>query len=278
LPALERFADAATLILEKNGPDIEKALSGVVDLVIDVVDGFIDFSNWWSDNPNLFNGIVIGLGAVTAAMIGLNIAMAANPIGLVIALLVGVVAAIGFAATNMERYGTYFVGIWNMMRGGVLKAVGTIYDGVAGMVNGIVDGINQIIDVVNLLGGNLDRIDFKMAASDFGGAAIALQGARQTNSTMLFGNTTSGGTGYGSSAWANMPRFAEGGIVTGPIVGLVGEAGPEAIIPLDRMGKMGGSTYNITVSAMNADARVGEMIVSAIKKYERTSGSVFVSA
>jgi hypothetical protein len=76
--------------------------------------------------------------------------------------------------------------------------------------------------------------------------------------------------------------MAEGGIVTRATSNLlVGEAGPEAIIPLDRLGKMGyggGSTYNISVSAMNADARVGELIVSAIKKYERTSGSVFVSA
>jgi hypothetical protein len=44
------------------------------------------------------------------------------------------------------------------------------------------------------------------------------------------------------------------------------------------MGSGGGNQYTINVSAMNADARVGEMIVSAIKKYERTSGSVFVSA
>ena len=34
--------------------------------------------------------------------------------------------------------------------------------------------------------------------------------------------------------------FAEGGIVTKPTVGLVGEAGPEAVIPLDEMGSMGG--------------------------------------
>jgi hypothetical protein len=61
----------------------------------------------------------------------------------------------------------------------------------------------------------------------------------------------------------------------------VGEAGPEAIIPLDRLGKMGGGTtnhYTINVSAMNADARVGELVVSAIKRYERSNGPVFVSA
>jgi hypothetical protein len=82
-------------------------------------------------------------------------------------------------------------------------------------------------------------------------------------------------------AMGRQTPMAEGGIVMRPTPNLlVGEAGPEAIIPLDRMGKMGGggNTYNISVSAMNADARVGELIVSAIKKYERSSGSVFVSA
>jgi len=59
---------------------------------------------------------------------------------------------------------------------------------------------------------------------------------------------------------------------------LIGEAGPEAVIPLDRM-RMG-NTINITVNAgMGTDgARVGEAIVSAIRRYERSSGKVFASA
>jgi chromosome segregation ATPase len=36
--------------------------------------------------------------------------------------------------------------------------------------------------------------------------------------------------------------LAQGGIVTGPTNALIGEAGPEAVIPLDRMGGMGGTT------------------------------------
>jgi hypothetical protein len=39
--------------------------------------------------------------------------------------------------------------------------------------------------------------------------------------------------------------FAKGGIVTRPTFGLVGEAGPEAVIPLDRMG---GATVNVYVA------------------------------
>ena len=41
--------------------------------------------------------------------------------------------------------------------------------------------------------------------------------------------------------------FATGGLVTSPTLGLVGEAGPELILPLDRVGV--GNTFYITISA-----------------------------
>jgi uncharacterized protein YjbJ (UPF0337 family) len=75
-------------------------------------------------------------------------------------------------------------------------------------------------------------------------------------------------------------KFAQGGIVTQPMMGMVGEAGPEAIIPLNKAGGALGNTYNITVNAgMGTDgASVGRVIVDAIKKFEKTSGPVFASA
>jgi hypothetical protein len=78
--------------------------------------------------------------------------------------------------------------------------------------------------------------------------------------------------------------FADGGIVTRPISNaLVGEAGPEAIIPLDRfddvVGKRGGNTINIVVNGgLDSSAAIGESVVNAIRKYERTSGAVFAKA
>lgn len=44
--------------------------------------------------------------------------------------------------------------------------------------------------------------------------------------------------------------FAEGGVVRKPTLGLVGEAGPEAVVPLDRLGGLGGGA-NVTVSQTN---------------------------
>lgn len=80
------------------------------------------------------------------------------------------------------------------------------------------------------------------AFRDYGylGAIVAAAGAVAVNAifTGLIGS-------------AQVPAFAQGGVVTGPTVGLVGEAGPEAIIPLrklpDIMG-FGGAELSARVS------------------------------
>jgi len=59
--------------------------------------------------------------------------------------------------------------------------------------------------------------------------------------------------------------FADGGIVTGPTLGILGEAGPEAIIPLDRGGI--GTTVNITVTSADPQA-----VVEALRRYTRNNG------
>ena len=41
--------------------------------------------------------------------------------------------------------------------------------------------------------------------------------------------------GLVKTAMNQIPAFAEGGIVTGPTMGLVGEAGPEVIFPLSKL-------------------------------------------
>ena len=44
----------------------------------------------------------------------------------------------------------------------------------------------------------------------------------------------------GAAITGSLAAFAEGCIVTGPTLGLIGEAGPEAVIPLSKRGNMGG--------------------------------------
>jgi len=81
-------------------------------------------------------------------------------------------------------------------------------------------------------------------------------------------------------------RRAAGGPVAGGSSYLVGEMGPEIFTPAAGGGRitpnnaLGGSNITINVNAgMGANgAQIGEQIVTAIKRYERTSGPVFASA
>jgi hypothetical protein len=65
-----------------------------------------------------------------------------------------------------------------------------------------------------------------------------------------------------------VPAMATGGIVTSPTLALIGEAGPEAVVPLSKMGGMGGG-INITVTS--ADPRA---VVDALVRYSRQNGSL----
>lgn len=75
-------------------------------------------------------------------------------------------------------------------------------------------------------------------------------------------------------AMRRLTPFATGGIVTGPTRALIGEAGPEAVIPLDKL--QSGVTVNVTVNAgMGTDAaQVGDEIVNILQRYNRRNGAL----
>ena len=77
----------------------------------------------------------------------------------------------------------------------------------------------------------------------------------------------------------DVPAMASGGVVSGATLALIGEAGPEAVIPLNQMGGLGGNSYNITVQAGVGDPReIGQSIVEYISKFEKANGNVYAKA
>jgi len=133
--------------------------------------------------------------------------------------------------------------------------------------------INEAMDIFS---GKAPSVDFE-TLMDRAGSAI---GIRLSELSQYFLDLQSAQMGYSG-------RRAAGGPVSSGQSYLVGEMGPElfvpsagggTIIPSDRMG--GGAKISITVNAgMGANgAQIGEQIVTAIKRYERTSGPVFARA
>jgi TP901 family phage tail tape measure protein len=148
------------------------------------------------------------------------------------------------------------------------------------LLNDQLERLSQLMFVLNeafnILSGNAPSVDFETLMDKAGGAI----GIRLSELADYFIQMQSAQQGYGG-------RRQGGGSVSSQRSYLVGEMGPElfvpssgggTIIPNDRVG--GGANINITVNAgMGANgASIGQEIVSAIKRYERTSGPVFASA
>lgn len=68
--------------------------------------------------------------------------------------------------------------------------------------------------------------------------------------------------GIGAALAAGAIKFADGGIVMGPTLGLLGEAGPEAVIPLDQIGSVGGNQKIVVQNYFD-----GRMVSEEIFKY-----------
>jgi hypothetical protein len=73
--------------------------------------------------------------------------------------------------------------------------------------------------------------------------------------------------------YRGIPLMAEGGVVTQPTLAMIGEAGAEAVIPLDRMGSMG-TTVNVNVAgSVISEGQLQSVIQDALYNLNR-SGAV----
>ena len=69
----------------------------------------------------------------------------------------------------------------------------------------------------------------------------------------------------------NIPGFADGGIVTRPTLAMVGEKGPEAIIPLGKGIGGAGITVNVT-GGISTSAQIGQAVYDSLLQYKQVYG------
>ena len=68
-----------------------------------------------------------------------------------------------------------------------------------------------------------------------------------------------------------IPGFADGGIVTKPTLAMVGEKGPEAIVPLGKGIGGGGITVNVT-GGISTSAQIGQAVYDSLLQYKQVYG------
>ena len=148
---------------------------------------------------------------------------------------------IGIAWDNLD-FGIVLEGGWNFLLDLIDDPIGTFREvgsAIANWASGLGDTfgglikvpINAVIGVINDF---FDSVDFSFTVENpFTGTEYSI--------------------GMDLSDW-DIPELAKGGIVSKPTIALIGEDGPEAVVPLSQRNNpdgigMGGSTFNITVNA-----------------------------
>lgn len=136
--------------------------------------------------------------------------------------------------------------------GGAFEALGNVFETVSGVITGVVSGVvgafkaiyNAFADFWNSIDIDFPRLDIPFFGV-IGGFSIGLP---------------------------DIPRLAEGGIVSQPTLALIGESGPEAVVPLGRNGSPGMvNNFAFSVTTPIPDERG---LVELVERSQRLSGSL----
>ena len=187
--------------------------------------------------------------AQAAAMAVLNIAM--GPIGLIIlGIVVAVVAAIAIFK-NWDKIMGFFKKSWDTVWKGMKGVVVAIANPIIGIINAVIGAVNALFDAMKKV--ELGWAEKKIGIGKF---AVTVPGF---NFAPFAGLPTI----------PKIPTLAAGGIVRSPTLALLGEAGPEAVVPLGRGGMGGGVTINIlgpTYGFDDFEERVAEAISDGVRR------------
>ena len=226
-------------------PDIQKVIQNVFEVIRGLFDLYVGYIKWvWNTFGDDVLKIVQGIFNVLKGVFDFFLGLFSGDWGRMLDGLVSAVTGIGgvlagaFGAA-FELVRTVVVGAVQGIWEGIKFVMNVMLAGWQTMINGFIDGVNTMIRGLNILN-PLDDIP--------------------------------------KIHHVSLPRLAKGGIVTGPTTALIGEAGPEAVIPLSKASGMGIGDTNITInvaaSPLSSPADVGAAVVDALQAWSRRNGSL----
>jgi len=247
-----------TIFDSVKGPltDGLKGIAGILGFVSEHKTEFGYIATVYGTAGLALAGIVIATKAWAAAQMILNIAMNANPLGLVIITVAALAAGLVYAYKHSETFrnvvqamgrGAVAAFGWVVEKGkalvgwfaGLPKAISAK---TSGMWNGITSAfrsaINWVVDIWNKLHFTVPSVDF--AGQHFGGFDLGMQ---------------------------QLPHLKEGGITTKRTLAVIGDnpGGREAVVPLPRSGGLGldGRLHPEDIAALGD--RIGAAVADAVQ-------------
>lgn len=261
-----------TAIKEK----VAEMVTAAVPHIQSFIDKFKDMKQWIQDNKTTFDtwvAVIIGAGVaigafllilnwgaimtaaanaiktVRIAILAMNSAMLANPIGLIIALIAGLVAAFVYLWNNNEGFRKFWLNMWEKIKDATAKVISAVKN----KFNDLQAGLKKVKTIFTDIQKTISE-KMESAQKTVKKVIDKIKGFFPLSLGKIFSNikipkiTVSGGKApFGIAGKGKLPSFsvkwnAEGAIFKRPAIfstpyGLqgVGEAGAEAVAPIDKL-------------------------------------------
>jgi hypothetical protein len=240
---LTQLNNSLTSLGTQVGNDLLPDLDALAKALLPIITGI---ANWTAEHPKLTEALVAGIVVFTAllavmTLVGIVIAAVGSAFAaaaLAIAAVVALVAAVIIDNWNLIKtdtetiwngISTFFTTTWNaqkqLFETGLddIKTIwttswtdmSTIVQNIWQTIENIVKtGVNDVISAINGFINALDSLHISLPSIKIPGTSLA---------------TPAVNLGF---SIPDIPMLAEGGLVTQPTLALIGESGPEAVIPL----------------------------------------------
>lgn len=263
--ALPLATDALGLLLDgfswlaDNGDGIAAAITGIAA----GVGAYVAYTTALTVMQKGWTALTVVTKAQTIAQTALNAVMAANPIGVVIAVIMALVAAFAVLWNTNEGFRNAVIALWGTIKTNVVNTVTGIKDGIVNGFNAAKDKVSSVVESIKSKVSNVwNTIKGKTSAAwnaiksaitnPINSAKTAVNNAinfirdKINNVRISFPKiklphfSVSGGEApWGIMGMGSMPKisvswYARGGVVHRPSLIGAGEAGAEAVVPLER--------------------------------------------
>lgn len=257
--------DTIKLILQQLIMNVGAKVAGVLQPILDqLVDKVTAFAEWLSGVDPQIIAIVLGITAAVAALapvlmaIGTAISavgaamsfLAANPVVLIIAAIAALIAVIVLLVKNWDTVKAKALEVWERIKeifGGVAEwfreKFAAAYEAIKGVFSSVAEFFGGIWETI--------KSKFTDLAVSVGDAISGAVRSGINGVISMIENTINGairlingaiglinkipGVSIGTLGELSLPRLAKGGVLYGAQTVIAGEAGPEAIIPLDKL-------------------------------------------
>ncbi len=235
----------------------DDTLKGVVEEVVQFVMKLVDTA------LTIYNNFISPIVKALLTVLKPAFDFIGNVISTAVQLVVSVVggaiqAVVGWFNGLLDFIKGAFSGNWELMMKGLSDMTSSLFNGIVNIVKGV---INSVIDMLNRFTGTINRAIDKIPNEVF-----SLLGRNKADVKI-----------------PTIPRLAEGGIVSSPTLAMIGEAGKEAVVPLDNndwlkeIATLAGDKGNINLTIKIGEDKIYEKFVDYINDGTMRSNSALLN-